>query len=109
MNIPHGLSAYNPQKLVVYCLSNTQEMCLNVLLKSNQFWATRDDLFVQAWNMPVSLDMSRQVVTQQDSTHALKKILNIRISIANEENHYEYKPISIWLYKEQLFRWWTNQ
>ena len=31
-------------------------------------------------------------------------LTNVKISIANEENYYEFKPTSIWLYKQQMFR-----
>ena len=46
--------------------------------------------------MLVCLDMARQVVTGNDSTGAfLKKIKpTVSISIANEQNYYEFKPIS---------------
>ena len=61
--------------------------------------------------MPVCLDVSRQFVAAHDSARAWKKtnnLTNVKISIGNEENYYEFKPTSIWLYKQQMFRWWTQ-
>ena len=48
------------------------------------------------WNMLVCLDMARQVVTGNDSTGAFLKTIKptVSISIANEQNYYEFKPIS---------------
>ena len=47
-------------------------------------------------HVSLSIDMARQVVTGNDSTGAfLKKIKpTVSISIANEQNYYEFKPIS---------------